>query len=184
MQTLERTAVNGSGQMISPDVAATAEVLRSLYLPHECRHLVELLLTGAAASPGESGHRPPATNAGGETPALPAIQDELFLDLVESRLAEAPTPVTQVRRMRDLRDDLQVQVWFLDALQDRLRQTRAGSDAPDPGSTEGVPDSRELAPGRPAREEMAELLRCERARYAPDRELGVSRAIQEQLQYG
>jgi hypothetical protein len=178
MRTLESAEVCRTGQTVSPDVVATAEVLRSLYLPYECRHLVELLQLDAAAPARGADTRaaettaarhphPPASTQG--EPAASLTNDELFLDLVETQLAGAATPMMQICRMRDLRDVLQVQVWFLDALEDRLRRAPGGG---------------ELTPRLPVREELTELLRRERVRYEPDREQRVSRAIQEQLRDG
>jgi hypothetical protein len=191
MRTLESAEVCWTGYplagaTVSPDVVATAEVLRSLYLPHECRHLVELLQLEAAASNCGAGTRAPGRTAPGE-PTASVMNDEMFLDLIETRLADAATPMMQIRRMRDLRDVLQIQVWFLDALQDQLRQASIhhGGGASAGGRAMPGRGGGEFEPRRPVREELAELLRRERARYEPAPrgypEPAVSRAIQEQL---
>ena len=74
---------------ISPDVAATAAVLRSLYLPGECRHLVALLQDdGAAPAPRPARRVPPG--CAGET-----LSDAAFLETVRTLLspdADGPGP--------------------------------------------------------------------------------------------
>lgn len=149
----------GTGRMISPDIVATAEVLRSLYLPHECRHLVELLQSQPAAPA-------PFERPGRDEPAAGVMEDELFLDLVEDRLAEAATPAAQFRRLCELRDRLQIQVRFLDALQDQLGGAAAGWGAERRDHREH--EGRALPALRPERKELAELLRREQDRYAPE----------------
>src|ERR1700730_5688119 len=83
MRTLETVKRGAPHRGISPDVAATAEVLRALYLPSECRHLVELLRDEAPA-PGDS--RPPAADS------RPPMSDAAFLDTVQALFADDGTP--------------------------------------------------------------------------------------------
>jgi hypothetical protein len=160
------TAKSGAArQGISPDVAATAEVLRALYLPSECGHLVELLCgEEAACAPADrrqaTGDRRQATGDSRQP-----MSDAAFLDTVQALFANDTKPLAPVRAALDLRDTLQIRVRFLDALQDELRRARAG------GGTPRLPD----------REALARLLEHERARYGPDAEPAVSAAIREQL---
>ena len=159
MNTLETGEKGFPLPGISPDVAATAAVLRSLYLPGECRHLVALLQDDSAAPASRPERRVPPGCAG-ET-----LSDAAFLETVRTLLSPDLTPMAQVRNARDLRDILQIRVWFLDALQDEMRQTGAEGGAP----------------RLPGRGELAQRLEEARARYGPDDEPAISRTIREQL---
>ena len=153
MRTLETVKRGAPHRGISPDVEATAEVLRALYLPSECRHLVELLgEEEAAAEPA------PSSRPSGE----PA-SDAAFLETVHALLADGP--LAPARAASELRDTLQIRVRFLDALQDEMRRARAAG----------------LPPRLPGREELATLLRQERARYGAKDELARAPAFRPQL---
>src|SRR5947209_14573980 len=82
MTTLEIVKSGASRQGVSPDVAATADVLRALYLPSECRHLVELLgdETAAPVDSRQPSVDPPSLWGEAEQPG----SDAAFLDTVEA----------------------------------------------------------------------------------------------------
>jgi hypothetical protein len=167
MTTLEIVKSGASRQAVSPDVAATAEVLRALYLPSECRHLVEMLRDETAAPAG--GQEPIRPLCGGQPDSPQPEGDAAFLDTVEALFANDGPREAPGRGARDLRDTFQIRVRFLDALQDEMRRARAG----------GFP------PRLPGREELARLLERERARYGPEAEpvpaASLAPAIREQL---
>lgn len=155
MRTLESVKRGAPRPGVSPDVEATAEVLRALYLPSECRHLVALLREEEAAP-----EPVPHSRQAGKL-----ASDAAFLDAVHALLSRDPAPPSLARAASELRDTFQIRVRFLDALQDEMRRARAAGQAP----------------RLPGREELAQLLDQERDRYGPNDQRAVSPAIRHQL---